>query len=54
MALTKQVNLEFYGGVKNILNSFQNDHDYGINRDAGYTYGPIQPRTIYLGIKMKM
>jgi len=46
--------MEFYGGVKNILNSYQSDHDFGINRDAGYTYGPMRPRTIYLGIKLKM
>ncbi len=52
--LTQQVNIEFYGGIKNILNSYQSDHDFGINRDAGYTYGPMRPRTIYLGIKIKM
>ena len=52
--MSNQVHFEFYGGLKNILNSFQIDHDYGINRDAGYTYGPIRPRSIYLGIKMKM
>ena len=52
--LTKQVSVEFYAGIKNLLNSYQTDHDYGLNRDAGYTYGPRQARTIYLGIKMKM
>lgn len=52
--ITKQVNLEIYAGIKNILNSYQSDHDYGVNRDAGFTYGPMLPRTIYLGLKMKM
>jgi outer membrane receptor for ferrienterochelin and colicins len=44
--------LQLFGGVKNILNSYQNDFDAGIDRDPGYMYGPNQPRTIYLGIKL--
>jgi len=38
-------------GIKNILNSYQSDFDKGDGRDAGYVYGPRQPRTIYGGIK---
>lgn len=37
-------------GVHNILNQFQNDFDYGKNRDAGYIYGPLRPRTPYIEI----
>lgn len=37
------------GGVYNITNDFQNDFDHGINRDAGYVYGPLIPRRILLG-----
>ena len=43
--------LELSGGIKNILNSYQDDFDSGINRDPGYVYGPMSPRTIYFGIK---
>jgi outer membrane receptor for ferrienterochelin and colicins len=38
--------------MKNILDSYQNDFDKGINRDAGYIYGPMQPRTVYLGLNL--
>ena len=44
--------LRFFGGVKNIFNSYQSDFDIGIDRDAGYMYGPSQPRTFFLGIKL--
>lgn len=44
--------LQLYAGVKNIFNSYQNDFDYGIDRDPGYVYGPMLPRTIYLGFKI--
>jgi len=43
--------MEFSGGIKNILNSYQNDFDIGINRDPAYVYGPLAPRTIYVGIR---
>lgn len=42
--------LSFYVGVKNLLNSYQDDFDRGIDRDPGYIYGPLLPRTIYAGI----
>ncbi|TSA27619.1 MAG: hypothetical protein D4R67_05765 [Bacteroidetes bacterium] len=42
--------LQLYGGMKNILNSYQNDFDRGIDRDPGYIYGPMIPRTIYAGV----
>ena len=44
--------IQLFGGIKNILNSYQDDFDRGIERDPGYIYGPINPRTIYLGIKL--
>ena len=37
--------------VYNILNSFQKDMDQGMDRDAGYVYGPRMPRAIFGGIK---
>ncbi len=44
--------LQLFTGVKNIFNSYQSDFDIGIDRDAGYIYGPGNPRTIYLGLKV--
>lgn len=46
------VKLEFDLGVKNIFNSFQDDFDKGAFRDASWIYGPLNPRTIYFGIKL--
>ncbi|UZJ36958.1 TonB-dependent receptor [Prosthecochloris sp. SCSIO W1103] len=43
--------LQFYAGVKNIFNSYQDDFDSGIDRDPGYVYGPMSPRTFYIGMK---
>ena len=45
--------LEFYGGVKNIGNAWQSDQDNGRNRDSNYVYGPAQPRSFYLGLRVK-
>ena len=47
-----QSKLEFYGGVKNIFNSYQSNFDIGKNRDSNFVYGPSLPRTFYIGIKL--
>ena len=47
----RNYNVELFGGVKNILNSYQDDFDTGADRDAGYIYGPINPRTFFVGLK---
>lgn len=44
--------MKIYGGIKNILNSYQSDFDKGIDRDPAYVYGPNLPRTVYFGIKI--
>jgi len=44
--------MQLFTGVKNVFNSYQNDFDEGIDRDPGYIYGPINPRTIYFGVKI--
>jgi outer membrane receptor for ferrienterochelin and colicins len=49
--ITDAVKMEINAGIKNIFNSYQNDLDTGIDRDPGYIYGPISPRTIYFGVK---
>ncbi|MBN1533623.1 MAG: TonB-dependent receptor [Spirochaetes bacterium] len=43
--------LDLFVGVENITDSYQGDLDYGTTRDAGYIYGPIKPRTYFLGMK---
>lgn len=43
--------IEFYGGIKNIFNAYQDDFDLGKNRDSNYIYGPAQPRTFFVGLK---
>lgn len=48
----KKLDFNFFAGVKNIFNSYQNDFDLGIDRDPAYVYGPLLPRTIYFGIKI--
>ncbi len=52
--LSKTVKIEAYAGMKNILNSYQTDFDSGIDRDAGYVYGPMMPRSAYVGLKFKL
>jgi outer membrane receptor for ferrienterochelin and colicins len=44
--------LRVFAGVKNIFNAYQDDFDYGIDRDPGYVYGPVEPRTFYVGLKI--
>jgi outer membrane receptor for ferrienterochelin and colicins len=46
-------NIEFYSGVKNIFNAYQNQFDTGKNRDSNFVYGPAQPRTFFIGLKIK-
>lgn len=36
-------------GVKNITNEYQDDLDEGPDRDPAYVFGPITPRTYYIG-----
>ena len=43
--------VEFFGGAKNLFNSYQDDFDTGIDRDPAFIYGPLAPRTVYFGIK---
>ena len=45
--------IEIYGGLKNIFNSYQTNFDIGKNRDSNFIYGPGNPRTLFVGIKLK-
>jgi outer membrane receptor for ferrienterochelin and colicins len=53
-SLSETMKLKAYTGVKNLLNSYQNDFDAGLYRDAGYIYGPGAPRMFYIGIQAGM
>jgi outer membrane receptor for ferrienterochelin and colicins len=46
-----ETKMNFYAGVKNLLNSYQSDFDFGIDRDPSYVYGPSAPRMVYVGFK---
>jgi outer membrane receptor for ferrienterochelin and colicins len=46
------VSLDLYTGIKNIFNDYQRDFDIGKNRDSNYIYGPAQPKTTYLGVRL--
>lgn len=50
--LSDHVKLQLNGGVQNMLNAFQKDLDKGAYRDSGYFYGPVQPRTFFIGVKI--
>ncbi len=38
-------------GVENVFNQYQSDFDKGPDRDAGYVYGPMKPRSYTCGLK---
>lgn len=52
--LSDNISLELNAGVKNILDSYQTDLDFGSHKDAGYVYGPALPRMIFVGAKFSM
>ena len=52
--LTEAISMELQGGVKNLLDDFQDDMDFGAFRDSVYVYGPMMPRTYFLGVKFTM
>lgn len=46
--------MQLHAGVLNIFDSFQNDFDKGVERDSGYMYGPMMPRSLYFGLKISL
>ena len=46
--------MQINAGVMNIFDSFQDDFDCGVDRDSGYIYGPMMPRSLYLGVKLSL
>ena len=49
--LVERTSLDLIIGVFNLFNSYQNDLDKGIDRDAGYIYGPAKPQSFYAGFE---
>ncbi len=49
--LVGSVRTQVHIGVKNVLNAYQSDFDKGADRDAGYVYGPMAPRSLTCGVK---
>jgi outer membrane receptor for ferrienterochelin and colicins len=50
--LSNDFSLQFMTGVQNILDSFQSEFDQGPMRDADFVYGPLRPRTFFIGVKL--
>ncbi|MDR0364527.1 MAG: TonB-dependent receptor [Bacteroidales bacterium] len=46
--------LQLNAGIENIFNSYQKDFDQGPDRDSGYIYGPIYPRSWFVGLKFML
>jgi outer membrane receptor for ferrienterochelin and colicins len=51
LSLNNGLNTKINLGIKNLTNAYQNDLDKGPDRDPAYVYGPIRPRTIYVGLE---
>ena len=51
--LYRGVEMELYGGLKNVFNAYQDDFDTGAERDSGYVYGPLMPSSWFLGAKIR-
>lgn len=53
IAMDDELQLDLSVGVQNLFNSFQQDLDTGAERDAGFVYGPVRPRTFFLSMKFR-
>ena len=49
--ITEHYRMSIFTGVHNLLNSYQEDLDKGVDRDSGYVYGPAIPRSFYAGFE---
>lgn len=46
--------LDLSAGVTNLFNAYQNDFDIGADRDSGYIYGPMQPRSLTVTARLHL
>ena len=49
--ITENYRVSLFLGSYNVLNSYQEDLDKGVDRDSGYVFGPAKPRSFYLGFE---
>ncbi len=49
--ITEAYKVSLFIGAYNILDSYQEDLDKGVDRDSGYVYGPAKPRSFYGGFE---
>ena len=49
--ITEDCKISAFLGVHNLLDSYQEDLDKGIDRDSGYVYGPAKPRSFFAGLE---
>jgi outer membrane receptor for ferrienterochelin and colicins len=49
-----RTDFELMTGVRNLFNQYQDDFDRGKNRDSNYIYGPMQPRSVFAGLKVRL
>lgn len=54
LPLTRSIELELNAGMKNVLDSYQKNLDWGAEKDAGFIYGPNLPRTFFFGVKFTL
>ena len=52
--LYKDIQLELNAGIQNIFNAYQKDFDTGAGRANDYVYGPMAPRSLFVGFKMAL
>ena len=50
--ITNKLNFRLFGAVKNILDQYQPDLDFGMDKDSKYFYGPQLPRSYTIGGKL--
>ena len=50
--LKNKFNIELSGGVQNMFDSFQRDFSTGATRDSDFVFGPMRPRTFFMGVKI--
>lgn len=51
-ALKHELKLKLSAGVKNLFDDYQKNFDSGMDRNSTFIYGPGQPRTFFIGIKI--
>jgi outer membrane receptor for ferrienterochelin and colicins len=51
-SMPDRIVLQVTAGIRNITDAYQRDLDVGPTRDGSYIYGPMMPRSVYLGVKV--